>query len=139
MSRTRADDRHARPFQRLSQIKRRLPAKLHNHPDWFLLFVDVQYVLERQRLKIKFVRSLVIGRDGLRIGVNHDRLISQLLEGKRSMDAAIIELDALANAIRTAAENHDSGFGTAARFVFVAVGRIIIRCIGLEFGGAGID
>ena len=139
MSRTRADDRHARPLQWLGQIEWRLPAKLHNHPDRFLLLVDVQYVLERQRLKKKFVRSIVIGRDGLGIGVDHDRLISQLFEGKRGMNAAIIELDALADAIRTAAENHDSGFGAASRFVFVTVGRVVIRCIGLEFGGAGID
>ena len=55
--------------------------------------------------------------------------------------AAIIELDALADAVRPAAKDHDPppAGQLGGRFVFVLVGRIIIRRVGLELGRAGID
>src|SRR5439155_3336525 len=57
----------------------------------------------------------------------------------RCVDAAIIELDALADAIRTRAENHDLGFVSWLRLVFLFVGRIEIRRVRLELSAARVD
>ena len=55
--------------------------------------------------------------------------------------AAIIEFDALADAIRPAAENDDplAAFRLGGHFVFVLVRRVVVRRVGFELGGAGID
>ena len=57
------------------------------------------------------------------------------------MAAAVIELDALPDAVRPAAEDHHAAFAGLfrRRFVFIFVGRIIIGRVGLELGRAGID
>ena len=55
------------------------------------------------------------------------------------VDAAVIKLDALADAVGAAAENHDLLGGVALDLVITAVvGGIIIRRVSLELGGAGI-
>ncbi len=55
------------------------------------------------------------------------------------MDAAVVELDALADTVGAAAEDHDlvtaGGFGLA----LLLVGGIHVGGVGGEFGGAGID
>ena len=55
------------------------------------------------------------------------------------MDAAVIKFDALADAVRAAAENHHFLRGVAFDLVVAAVvGGIIIRRVSLELGGAGV-
>ena len=54
------------------------------------------------------------------------------------MDAAIIELDALADAVGAAAEDHHLAPVAGPGLVFFLVGRIIIRGMGLELGCAGV-
>src|SRR5690348_13715313 len=57
------------------------------------------------------------------------------------MAAAIVKLDALADAVGSAAEDHDPLFAwlLGRRFVFLFVGAVVIRRVGLELGRAGID
>src|ERR1043166_2491928 len=56
------------------------------------------------------------------------------------MDAAVIELDSLTDAIGAATENHDFLFLGRLYFVIPAiVGRIIIWRVSFEFRRAGID
>src|SRR5437763_3347792 len=55
------------------------------------------------------------------------------------MDAAIIEFDALANAVGPATENHDFALTAFAALVLVSVGRVVIGGIGFKFRRAGID
>ena len=74
---------------------------------------DLQHVLERDRLEIQAVGRIVVGRHGLRIAVDHDRLVAVFAQCQRRVHAAIVELDALADAVGAAAE-HDH---------FLAVGR----------------
>ncbi len=106
-----ADDGHAGRAQPLRQIQRRLPAKLHNHADLRarlrFVVVDGQHVFQHQRLKVEPVAGVVIGGDGLRIAVDHDGLVAVVLEREGRVAAAVIELDALADAIRPRAENDD--------------------------------
>src|ERR1041385_1993176 len=57
----------------------------------------------------------------------------------RRVHAAVIELDALADAIRTGAENHDLRFVGWLRLVFLFVSRIEIRRVRLELSAACVD
>src|SRR3546814_12638148 len=57
------------------------------------------------------VRGVVIRRHRLRIAVHHDGFIAGLAEGIGGVDAAVVELDALADAVRPAAEDHHLGAG----------------------------
>ena len=101
-----ADDVDAVFLEAERQVQRRLPAELRNRPPAAFPLVNVQHILERERLEEQFVAGVVIGGDGFRIRVDHQRLQAVLLERKRGMDAAIIKFDALADAVRPAAENH---------------------------------
>ena len=55
------------------------------------------------------------------------------------MHAAVVELDALTDAVRARAEDDDLLAVAVANFVGVFVGRVVVRRGGLELGGAGID
>ncbi len=106
-----AEDRNARIFQRLRQFQRCLPAELHDDADQLagLLFdaQDFQHVFAGQRFEIKPVGSVVIGADGFGVAVDHDGLEPGFFQREAGMDAAIVELDALPDAVRPAAEDHD--------------------------------
>ena len=82
------------------QVQRRLSAKLDKDAFRLFLIVNVEHVLEGERLEIKFITGVVVGRNRFRIGVHHDRLESELAQGKRGMHAAIIKFDALADPVR---------------------------------------
>ncbi len=68
---------------------------------------DRQHVLGGQRLEIEPVGGVVVGRDGLRVAVDHDRLEAGLAQREAGVAAAIVELDALADAVGAAAEDDD--------------------------------
>ena len=93
--------------ERHGELERRLAAELHDHAVGLLRSHDVQHVLERQRLEVQLVRRVVVGRDRLRVAVDHDRLVARLAQGERGVHAAVVELDPLADAVGTAAEDHD--------------------------------
>ena len=59
-----------------SEIERRLPAELNDHPERFDSFADVDHVLHRERLEKQSIRSVVVRADGLGIGVDHDDFIA---------------------------------------------------------------
>ena len=102
-----ADDGHAQLLQRQRQIQRRLPAELHDHAVRLLRVVDVQNFFQRERLEVQPVAGVVVGRDGLRIAVDHDRLEAEILQREGRMAAAVIELDSLPDAVGPAAQDHD--------------------------------
>ena len=102
-----ADDRHTEALQRQRQIQRRLSAELHDDAGRLLGVDDVHHFFERERLEVEAVAGVVVGRDRLGIAVDHDRLDAELLQRERRVAAAVVELDALPDAVRTAAEDHD--------------------------------
>ena len=121
------------------EVQRRLPAELRDGAPAFFAFVNVQHVFQRERLEKKFVARVVIGGNGFRIRVHHHGFKAVLLERERGVDAAVIKLDALADAVRPAAENHHLLRRVALHLVIAAiVGGIIIRRVSLELGGAGV-
>ena len=67
----------------------------------------VQHVLQRQRLEVEPVGRVVVGADRLRVAVEHDRLEAQVAQRKGRLAAAVVELHALADAVRPAAQDQD--------------------------------
>ena len=98
-----------------------------------------------ERLEIEPIGGVVIGRDGLRVAVDHDRLVARVAERECRVAAAIIELDALADAVRSAAQDHH--LGAVGRRSLVGdlpgegrdIGRIHVGGGRGELGRAGVD
>ena len=138
-----ADDGHAGRAQALREIQRRLPAELHDHADFRarlrLVVVDGQHIFKRERLEVEAVAGVVVGGDGLGIAVDHDGLVAVVFEREGRVAAAVVELDALADAIGTGAENDDFWLCCRRRFVLLVVGGVEVGRHRLELGGAGID
>ncbi len=144
-----AEDRHVGLFQRLRELERGLAAELDDDARKRAVALfgrnDFEHVLLGQRLEIEPVRRVVVGRHRLGIAVDHDGLVARFAQRKAGVTAAIVELDALADAVRTAAEN-DHLAARAGRSLVRRdagkrrlVGRIHVGRGRGEFGGAGID
>src|SRR6266481_262839 len=123
----------------MREIQRGLSAKLNDDAFWFFLLIDIEHVLEREWLEVKFVARVVIGRNRFRIRIDHDRFEPELAQGEGGVHAAVIKLNPLADPVRSAAENHHLAFATLAPLVLVAVSRVIIRRVSFELRRAGID
>ena len=106
---------------------------------------DFDDILGGQRLEIEPVGGVVIGRDGFRVAIDHDRLDAGLAQAVGGMDAAIVELDALADPVGPAAQNDDllavARIGLAFRRLdaVALVAGIHIRRQRGELGGTGVD
>ena len=109
-----------RRFERQRERERRLSAELDDDAVGLFDIDDVEDVFERERLEVQAVAGVVIGRDGLRVAVDHDRFDAFVLQGEGGVAAAVIEFDSLPDAVGAAAENHDlfavGGLGFAGRF-----------------------
>jgi len=53
--------------------------------------------------------------------------------------AAVIEFNSLPDAVRTGAENDNFLLRGGCRLILFFIGRVEIRCVAFELGGAGID
>ena len=106
-----AQDRHAGSLERLGELQRGLAAELHDdaaqgafrllHGD------DLEHVFGGQRLEIEPVGGVVVGRDRFGIAVDHDGLGAGRRQRKAGVAAAIVELDALPDAVGAAAQDDD--------------------------------
>ena len=103
------------------------------------MVVDSEDVFEGERLKVEAVAGVVVGGDGLRVAVDHDGLVAVVAEREGRMAAAIVKLDSLPDAVRSGTKDDDLGLVRRGRLVLFVVGRVEVRCHGLELGGAGID
>jgi hypothetical protein len=106
------------------QLQRRLAAVLHDHALGLFLVDDLQHVFQRQRLEVQAVGGVVVGGHGLRVAVDHDGLVPVLAHRQRRMHAAVVELDALADAVGAAAQHHDLLARGRLGLALVLVGRI---------------
>ncbi len=106
-----AEDRDSVGLKLGGELERRLPAELDDHALELALLrlamEDFEHVLGRQRLEIETVAGVRVGRDRLRIAVDHDRLESRFLQREGGVAAAIVELDPLPDPVGPAAEDHD--------------------------------
>ena len=64
-------------------------------------------MLSGQWLKVEPVRGIVVGGDGLWVTVDHNHFVARIAQRIGGMDAAIVELNPLADAVWAAAEHHD--------------------------------
>ena len=100
---------------------------------------DVEHVFFGEGLEEESVARVVVGGDGLRIAVDHHRLVARVAQGERGVHTAVVELDTLADPVRAAAEDHD-GFALEGReLVFVFVGAVVVRRERGELGRARVD
>ena len=144
-----AEDRHIGRFQRTRELQRGLAAELHDHAMQRAVLAfgidDLEHVLGGQRLEIQPVGGVVVGRDRFRIAVDHDGLVARVRQREAGVAAAVVEFDALADTVRSAAEDDD--LLAVGRRAFVGhlacewrlVARIHIGGGGSELGGAGVD
>jgi hypothetical protein len=72
----------------------------------FFFVVNAQHIFHRKRLEIKFVRGIVIGRNGFRVAVHHNRLEAGLFYSKCSVYTAIFVHDVLPFAGRLFQQQH---------------------------------
>ena len=133
------DDRHSGRFEARGEIERRLATKLHDHAMRPLQRNNLHHILEGHRLEEQAVGNVVVGGNCLGVAVDHDGLKPVFAHRERSMHTAIVKLDALANAVRTAAQHHDLLAVGGQRFAFFFVGGVHIRRGGSELGRTGVN
>ncbi len=144
-----AENRDIGLFQRCRQLQRRLAAELDDDAqNLALALLDANQLDDGfggQRLEIQAVRGVVVGRYGFRVAVDHDGLLPGLVQGIRRMDAAIVELDALADAVGPAAQDDHLlalgrvGFALGRADAVALVAGIHVGRARGEFAGAGVD
>ena len=125
--------------QQPGQLQRGLPAEGDDDADRLLGLDDVHDVLVGERLEVEPVAGVVVGGHRLGVAVDHDRLEAGVVEGEAGVDAAVVELDALADAVGARAEDDDLRLVAGADLVLVLVGRVVVRRVGIELGRAGVD
>ncbi len=125
-------------LQRNCEIERGLPAELNDHPERLLRLENVQDILARERFEVELIGRVVVGGNGFRIGVDHDRFDVFLPQREGRVNTAVVEFDALADAVGAATQDHHLGTVGGPGFVFRFVGGIVIGSVGFKFGRTGI-
>ena len=133
------EDPDAGGFQRARELQRRLPAELHHHADRLLRIDDLHHVLERERLDVQPVRCVVVGRDGLRVAVDHHDVVAGVAQREARVDAAVVELDPLPDPVRPGAQDDDRRLPVGRDLRLVFVGGVEVRRLRFELGRAGVD
>ncbi len=98
------EDAHPRRLEPLGEAQGRLSTQLHHHPERPLQLHDFEDVLEGQRLEVELVRDVEVGGHRLGVVVGHDGRLALLPDALHGVDAAVVELDALADAYRAGAD-----------------------------------
>ena len=100
---------------------------------------DVVDMLPKHRLEVQLVGRVEVGRDRLRVAVDHDGFVATFFGGQYPVHAAVVEFDALANAVGTAAEHDDFLFVRDHALVGLLLKRaVVVRGQGGEFRGARV-
>ena len=129
---TRSQDRHPGLGQSGRQGQRCLTTELDDdtgHGSGCELgLVNLDDVLEGQRLEVEPVGDVVVGGDGLRVAVDHDGLVA-IGQGHRGVNTGVVELNALADPVGSRAQD-DDGLTLAGCHLGLQV------VAGVEVGGA---
>lgn len=145
--RRRADDGHPGVAKPLRKPQRGLPAELDDDAGdgarLALGVIDLHDVFEGQGLKVKTVGGVIVRRDGLRVAVHHDGLVTHSGEFECRVDTGVVELDPLANAVGPRTQDEHLlllrlgchlGLGGGVQLI----GGVVVGGLGLELSGAGI-
>ena len=134
----RAHDLDALVLQSLRELERRLAAQGDDHAVGSLGVDDVHDVFVGDGLEVEAVGGVVVGRDGLGVAVHHDGLVAQRRQRVARMHAAVVELDALADAVGAGTDNHRLLFGAGRNFRLLVVGLVVVARLAGKLGRAGI-
>ena len=99
-----------------------MPTELDENAFGLFLVIDVEHVLEGERLEIKFVARIIVGGNRFGVGIHHNGFKSELAQSEGRMHTAVVEFDTLADPVRPAAKNDYFTFAAVAPLVFVTVG-----------------
>ena len=111
------DDPDPLLMQPFCQLQGRLTTQLYD--DAFRLFMldDFPQVLPVNGLEIELVGNIEVGRNGLRVAVDHDGLVPAFFNGHQPVDTAVIKLDTLPDAVGARSEHDDLLFVAAFAFI----------------------
>ena len=136
--RTGADNGHTGGFQATGQFQRSLTAVLDNHALGLLDVDDFQHVFQGDRLEIQPVGGVVIGRHGLRVAVDHDGFVAVFTHGQGRVHTAVVEFDALTNAVGATADDHNLLAIARLCLALFLIGGVHVGGIGGKFRRTGI-
>ena len=85
-----------------------LPAERNDDAYRLLYADDAHDIFLAERLKVESVGGVVVGGDGLGVVVDYNDVVAALLERPYTVHRRIVKLDALSDAYRSRAENHDN-------------------------------
>ena len=120
--------------------QRRLAAELGHDSLGLLAVEDGEHLLGREWLEVEAVGGVVVGRDRLRVAVDHHRLVAERAERLHGVDAAVVELDPLADPVRARADDHDARLRDRRQgLVLLAPGRVVVVRARLDLAGARVD
>ena len=125
-------------LQALGELQGGLPPQGGDDPDGLLVLHDVEDVLQGQGLKVEAVGGVVVGGDGLRVGVHHDGLKPRLLQGPDGVDRGVVKLHPLPDPYGPRAQDHHLGLLRGPDLVLQLVGGVVVGGVGLKLGGAGV-
>ena len=120
------------------QLERRLTSELDDDALRPLALADREHLLHAKGLEVEPVGGVVVGRDGLGVAVDHYRFVAERAERARGVDAAVVELDPLADPVRAGAED-DDGAARLPDLVRLALGGVEVVGARLDLARARID
>ena len=135
----RSEDPEAGPLDRPRELEGRLAAELDADADRLLPLEHCEHRLLVERLEVQPVGGVVVGRHGLGVAVDHHGLVALRAEALGRVDAAVVELDSLADPVRAAAEDHDRAARLGWELVALAAGRVEVVRGRLDLSGARVD
>ena len=77
---------------------------LHDHAFWLSTRTISSTSSRVTGLEVQAVGGVVVGGYGFRVAVDHDGLVTIFAQGEGGVHAAVVELDTLADTVRTAAQ-----------------------------------
>ena len=136
-----AKDVDALGVQRVCQLQGRLAAELDNDAVQGSVLPlypqDFEDMFKRKGFEIQTVRGIVVGGNRLGVAVDHNGLIARRRQRIAGMDATIVELDALPDAVGATAKDDDFLCTRRAAFAFHVAHRRHLVC-GIHVGGLGL-
>ncbi|GBC80874.1 hypothetical protein HRbin09_02124 [bacterium HR09] len=131
-------DPHPVLHKRPGKLERGLTPKLHQNTVGLFLLNHFQNVFQSQRLKVQAVGGVPVGGYGFRVAVHHYRGKAFLPQTGHGMDAAGIELNALADAHRTGAQYHYPRARVFLPLVAATEAAVVVRGGGGKLRSAGV-
>src|SRR5262249_45816667 len=102
-----ADDPYPFFAEFFGEFEGRLAAELYDDAFGLLVLDDLPGMFPVNGLEIKFVGDSEVRGYRFGVAVHHDGLVAAFPDGEQAVDAAVVEFDALADAVGAAAENDD--------------------------------